>query len=185
MPGYQALGVNLWRKRFTNVLLLAAVIPDEKLQVMETSQKHSPTTGIRSYFAITFAEEAGICKRGYISTMGDPPEWLEPLEQIEDAPRDDAAMADGDEADADDAAVADGDEAGAESASAVMPSGSGSGSSSSSSSSSKTSNCSGKPNEAAPASGSKTPPRDDTHGEPVNPPDGSPFFPLPRSSRRL
>jgi len=75
----------------------------------ETSNKHSARCAIGDYFALTFQEEADICKRAYIDTMGEPPAW--PTEEhIVDVPGDfDNGNASG-EADADVLTVDDDDE---------------------------------------------------------------------------
>jgi len=84
LPGWQALGVNLWRKRFTDELFAAAGITEEKLKMMETSDKHKDKTAIRVYFAISFMKEADICRRAYINAFGEPPVWPSPGEALED-----------------------------------------------------------------------------------------------------
>ena len=53
----------------------------------ETSNKHSARCAIGDYFALTFQEEADICKRAYIDTMGEPPAWPTD-EHIADVPDD-------------------------------------------------------------------------------------------------
>ena len=90
--GGRPLGVNLWRKRFTKHILLAAGVTEEKLKTLETSDKHSGKTALRDYFAITFAEEAAVCANAYRQAVGDPPEW--PSEEpLEDAQADDGESA--------------------------------------------------------------------------------------------
>ena len=57
------------------------------VQEFETSNKHSARCAIGYYFALTFQQEADICKRAYIDTMGEPPAW--PTEEhIADVPDD-------------------------------------------------------------------------------------------------
>ena len=76
LPGCQALGVQLWRKRFVRSLLLVAGVTPENASMIETGNKHALETALKTYFAVTHEEEADICRRAYLAAFRhEPPVW--------------------------------------------------------------------------------------------------------------